>query len=143
MDYEKKFEDNIKRNEKYLKEFKKWLTEKGLADKTISKHLNNARLFIDDYLSHYEITKAEDGLSDVFSFLNGWFIEKCIWSTRNSLKDTAASLKKFYQYMSENNYVDSSHYKKTFDFVKYNMDELLESVDKYNNFDDYDDDYDF
>ena len=78
----------------------------------------------------------------MFSFLNGWFIEKCIWSTRNSLKDTSASLKKFYQYMSENNYVDSSHYKKAFDFVKHNMDELLESVDKYNNFDDYDD-YDF
>lgn len=62
-----------------------------------------------------------------------------MWSSRNSLKETSASLKKFYQYMSENNYVDVNDYKETFDFIKNNMDELLESVDEFNNFDE--DDY--
>ena len=36
-DYEKKMEKNIKRNEKYIKEFEEWLTSNGLAKKTIKK----------------------------------------------------------------------------------------------------------
>ena len=75
----------------------------------------------------------------MFAFLNGWFVEKCMWSSRNSLKETFASLKKFYQYMSENNYVDVNDYKETFKFIKDNMDKLLEYVDEFNNFDE--DDY--
>ena len=136
MDYEKKMNKNVKRNEKYLLEFEKWLNKKGLVDKTIRKHLNNVSLFVNDYLNYYDITKAEDGLDEVFPFLNDWFIRKCLWSSRNSLKETAASLKKFYQYMSENNYVDANDYKETFNFIKDNMNELLESVDEFNNFDD-------
>lgn len=61
-----------------------------------------------------------------------------MWSSRNSLKETAASLKKFYKYMSENDYVDVDDYNDTFKFIKDNMDELLEHVDEFNNFDDED-----
>ena len=139
MDYEKEMNENAKRNEKYLKEFENWLNKKGLVNKTIKKHLNNTDLFINDYLNYYDITKAEDGLGEVFRFLDDWFIRKCMWSSRNSLKETAASLKKFYQYMSENNYVGVNDYKETFDFIKNNMDDLLEHVDEFNNFDE--DDY--
>ncbi len=138
FDYDKKIKANIKRNEKYIKEFEKWLNEKGLAKNTIRKHLNNASLYIDDYLNYYDITKAEDGLDEVFVFLDGWFIEKCTWSTRNSLKETLASLKKFYQYMSENNYIDANDYDSTFKFIRDNMDKLLEHVDEYNSFDEED-----
>ena len=139
MDYEKKANKNIKRNAKYLLEFEKWLTKKGLVNKTIKKHLNNTSLYINNYLNYYDIIKAEDGLDEVFVFLDSWFIEKCLWSSRNSLKETASSLKKFYQFMSENNYVDFDDYKETFDYIKDNMDELLENVDEFNNFDeDYD-----
>ena len=74
----------------------------------------------------------------MFPFLKGWFIEKCMWSSRNLLKETVSSLKKFYQCMSENNYVDVNDYKETFEFVKDNMDKLLEYVDEFNNFDEYD-----
>ncbi len=139
MDYEKKANKNIKRNAKYLLEFEKWLTKKGLVNKTIKKHLNNTSLYINNYLNYYDIIKAEDGLDEVFVFLDSWFIEKCLWSSRNSLKETASSLKKFYQFMSENNYVDFDDYKETFDYIKDNMDELLKNVDEFNNFDeDYD-----
>ena len=90
-------------------------------------------------MNYYDITKVEDGLDEVLPFLNGWFIEKCMWLSRNLLKETASSLKKFYQYMSENNYVGVNDYKETFDFIKNNMDDLLEHVDEFNNFDE--DDY--
>ena len=138
---EKKIKENQTRNKKFIKEFEEWLKEKSLSDKTIKKHISNVDIFINDYLNYYDIVKAENGLEEVFPFLNGWFIEKCMWSSRNSLKETVASLKKFYQYMSENNYVNVNDYKETFDFIKDNMNELLESVDEFNNFDD--DYYDF
>lgn len=134
LDYDKKVEKNNKRNEKYLNEFEKWLNKKDLSNRTIKKHVNNAGLFIDDYLTYYDIIKAENGLDKVYSFLNNWFIEKCLWASRYSLKETIASLKKFYQYMSENNYVDVNEYNNTFKFIKDNMDVLIEHVDQFNNF---------
>ena len=141
VDYEIKEEENRKRNEKYIKEFKRWLNKKNLAAKTIKKHLNNVDLYINDYLNYYDVIKAEDGMSYIYSFLDGWFIEKCMWSTRNSIKETYISIKKFYQFMSENSYVNIEFYKKTCDFIKENMDEILNHVDKYNNLDE-DDFYD-
>lgn len=133
MDYDEKVEENEKRNEKYINEFENWLTEKGLAAKTIKKHLNNVDLYINMYLNYYDITKAEEGMNQIYSFLNGWFIEKCLWSSRNSLKETAASIKKFYQYMSENNYVSSEDYKDMCILIKDNMNDFLEQVDAFDN----------
>ena len=133
FDYDKKVEENRKRNEKYIKEFEMWLKEKCLVDKTIRKHLNNVDLYINDYLNYYDITKVEDGISSVHSFLDGWFIEKCLWASKNSLKETAASIKKFYQYMSENNYVSVVDYKDMCIFIKDSMDEFLETLDAFDN----------
>lgn len=68
MDYEIKMNKNVKRNEKYLNGFKKWLNKKGFTNKTIKKHLSNTDLFINDYLNYYDIVKAENGLEEVFPF---------------------------------------------------------------------------
>ncbi len=75
----------------------------------------------------------EDGITAVYSFLDGWFIEKCLWSSRNSVKETASSIKKFYQCMSEKEYVSKEDYKELCDFIKENMDEFLEQVDAFDN----------
>ena len=99
---EKKIKENQKRNKKFMKEFEEWLNEKGFVKKTIRKHLNNASWYINDYLNYYDITKVEDGMNCIHSFLDGWFIEKCLWASENSLKETAASIKKFYQYIHRN-----------------------------------------
>lgn len=133
VDYEIKVEENRKRNEKYIKEFEEWLNEKGLVKKTIRRHLSNVDLYINDYLNYYDVTKVEDGISSVHSFLDGWFIEKCLWASKNSIKEMAASIKKFYQYMSENNYVSVADYKNMCYFIKENMDEFFEQVDAFDN----------
>ena len=52
MDYDLKLKENIKRNEKFIDEFEKWLIEKKLSDKTINKHLNNIDLYINNYLNY-------------------------------------------------------------------------------------------
>ena len=60
-DYDKKVEENRKRNEKYIKEFEKWLNEKDLVKKTVRKHLNNVDLYINDYLNYYEVHEMQHG----------------------------------------------------------------------------------
>ena len=73
----------------------------------------------------------EDGVHYVYGFLDGWFIEKCLWSSRNSLKETVVSIKKFYQCMSEKEYVSKDDYNELCSFIKENMDEFLEQMDAF------------
>lgn len=49
-EYEQKVEQNQKRDKKYIKKFTEWLNEKGLSKKTIRKHLDNVKLYINEYL---------------------------------------------------------------------------------------------
>lgn len=132
-DLEKKIEENKKRNKKFMKEFEEYLKEKNLKDKTIKKHLSNIDLFINDYLNYYDIETPEEGINSVYSFLSGWFIEKCMWATVYTTKETAASIKKFYAYMSEKGYVKKEDYKELCEELKDSMDEILEYLDAFDN----------
>ena len=53
--------------------------------------------------------------------------------SRNSLKETTASVKKFYQCMSEKGYVSENDYNELSSFIKENMDEFLEQMDSFEN----------
>lgn len=132
-DLEKKIEENKKRNKKFMKEFEEYLKEKNLKDKTIKKHLSNVDLFINDYLNYYDIETPEEGINSVYSFLSGWFIEKCMWATPYTTKEEAASIKKFYAYMSEKGYVKKEDYKELCEELKDSMDEILEYLDAFDN----------
>jgi site-specific recombinase XerD len=132
-DYDKKVELNIERNKKFLEEFEKWLVEKKISKKTIKNHLNNIDLFINSYLNYYDINKMEEGVSMAYEFLDGWFIEKCAWSSKSSIKTTASSIKKFYQCMSELGYVKKEDYKELCDELKDGMEVFLDSMDSYDN----------
>ena len=124
-DLEKKIEENKKRNKKFMKEFEEYLKEKNLKDKTIKKHLSN--------VDYYDIETPEEGINSVYSFLSGWFIEKCMWATVYTTKETAASIKKFYAYMSEKGYVKKEDYKELCEELKDSMDEILEYLDAFDN----------
>lgn len=130
---EKKIKENQKRNKKFMKEFEEWLKEKSLSDKTIKKHLSNVNLFINDYLNYYDVETAEEGINSVYSFLSGWFIEKCMWATPYTTKEEAASIKKFYAYMSEKGYVEKEDYKFLCEELKDSMDEILDTLEAFDN----------
>lgn len=130
--FEKNENENRKRNKKYIKEFNDWLKDNSLSEKNIKKHINNIDLFINEYLNYYEITKMEDGIKEVDSFLDSWFIEKCL-ATKSSLKEEITSLKKFYKCMSEKNYVNEIDYKSMCEEIKENMEIYLEQLNAYEN----------
>ena len=133
--YERNLEKNNKRNEKFLKIFENWLNDQKLSKKTIVKHLSNIDLYINNYLNYYEVTNMENGVSMVYSFLNDWFIRKCMWSSVSSIKETAASIKKFYQCMSEKGYIKKEEYKFLCHEIKDNMDEFIDSFIEYDQYD--------
>lgn len=130
---ERKIKENQTRNKKFIKEFEEWLKEKSLSDKTIKKHISNVDILINDYLNYYDIETAEEGITSVYSFLNGWFIEKCMWATPYTTKEEAASIKKFYAYMSEKGYVEKEDYKFLCEELKDSMDEILDTLEAFDN----------
>ena len=133
MDYELKAEKNSKRNEKFLNEFAGWMEDKNLSERTIKTHLNNASLYLNNYLNYYDIIKMEDGMDHVYSFLDDWFIRKCLWSSKYYIKETASSNKKFYQCMSELGKVSADDYKQMCRIIKDSMDDFYASFDEYMN----------
>ena len=126
--------ENTKRNEDYLKMFKKSLEEKQLTAKTIRKHVSNIDFYLNDYLTYYdEIIKMEDGTQHIGSFIGDWFIRKAIWASKSSIKEMASSLKKFYEYMSALGFVKISDYQDMCYEIKDNMDLYLENLEDYDN----------
>ena len=131
---EKQLKENTKRNEDYLKMFKKSLEEKQLTTKTIRKHISNIDFYLNDYLTYYdEIIKMEDGTQHTRSFLGDWFIRKAMWASKSSIKEMASSLKKFYEYMSALGFVKISDYQEMCYEIKDNMDRYLENLEDYDN----------
>jgi len=120
----------MQKNEKYLKEFENWLIEKGLGAKTINKHMDNIDLFLSDFMAYYLMMPMEEGCSEIGSFFSDFFIPKCMWATPNSVKMTAASIKKFYQCMVELNYVSKEDYDLLVEVIKEEM-EVWEVVAKH------------
>jgi len=105
-DYEKYEVDCEKiraRNKQLLTEFEQWLELAGLSTRTISNHVDNIDLYINEYLLYEEAQEAEYGVSggEVDMFLGYWFIKKATWAGKSAIKGNATSLKKFYTFMLE------------------------------------------
>ena len=129
-------EENELRNKKFIEEFDNWLKKQNLAAKTIKKHISKIELFLNDYLPYYEGETMEEGISSVYTFLGDWFIRKCLWSSKTSIKETAARIKKFYKCMNELGHIDNEQYNFVSFVIKENMDEFLAALEEYEDEDD-------
>ena len=142
VDSTKLYENVEKRNKEYLKMFEKELKESGLSRKTINKHLDNIDLFLNDYLINYmEDAEIDSCLLAVNDFLGYFLISKCMWTSKTSLKETATSIKKFYSCMLRNNLIKEEYYSSLCDLIKRNLDTYLERLDRFDNIDDYPDEW--
>jgi site-specific recombinase XerD len=97
--YEKTCKKIRKENAALLDEFAISLGEKALTEKTIQKHRSNADFFINEFLLYEETRVAAEGPEYISDFLGFWFIRKAMWASPATIKENAASLKKFYQFM--------------------------------------------
>lgn len=137
-EYEKKCIDIIKENEEYLTLFEDDLIGSGFSEKTIVKHIDNVSFYINTFLTYYEPKHMEEGCFTLGSYLGGFFIRKCMWSTPSSIKTTAASIKKFYKCMLKNNKIEADSYEHLCFSIKYDMEDWQSYCAKFNDPNRYD-----
>ncbi len=99
--FEKECEKIRNENENLLTDFLFWLRGKGLSEKTVRKHYENIYFYVNQYLLYDDTTTAAEGVNHVNGFLGYWFIRKALWASATSIRENAASLKKFYTFMLE------------------------------------------
>ena len=118
-------------NAKLLVDFEQWLLGKGLAEKTIRQHTENADFYINDFLLYEDAIPAKNGMANVSMFLGYWFIRKAMWASPASIKQNAVSLKKFYTFMQEQDHIDADDLQYLKETIKEGMPEWVATVERF------------
>lgn len=125
-DYDQKCNEIRMRNEVYLKEFREDLIKSGLKEKTIENHCQNVEFYINTYLLRQAPQEMKSGTDSISGFLGNFFIRKCTWSSPNSIKGNATSIKKFYKSMLQRGYINEEDYGTLVEIIKDEMDDWLQ-----------------
>lgn len=80
-DYEELSKQEREKNKKIIAIFEKWLSEAGLKEKTIHKHIDNVAFYINEYLLYEEIIPAVKGIGSLNGFFDWFFPRKAMWSS--------------------------------------------------------------
>lgn len=73
--YEKECQEIRETNEELLELFEKDMMDKGLADKTINRHLSNVDFYINEYMLREDAMPMEDGVGMLDMFLGDFLFE--------------------------------------------------------------------
>ncbi|MCK4460000.1 MAG: site-specific integrase, partial [Methanosarcinales archaeon] len=124
--------------EELVTSFYKHLTaEKGLHEKTASKHAGEIELFA-TYLEGYALgTLMNVTRMDIEGYLGDWYIRK-VASSRSDLRQVPASFKKFYKFLHERGYLDDEELKDILNACK-NPERYVRRLDAYSELDPYSD----
>lgn len=116
-------------NQRYLRTFENSLLSSGLKEKTIKKHLDNVCLYVEDYLEIYNEGDAVEDVLSMNDFFMHWFPEKVMWSSKNSVKESITSFKKFYKCLKEENLMSETDYKALITLIKSSKAEWIDASD--------------
>ena len=116
-------------NQPILDDFRSWLEQSGLAEKTVKSHVDNIDFFT-KYLVYYEPLKKLDEADggDIWMFLVNWFPRKAMWASQASVKSNIASFKKFFHWMGETGLVSYETVGDVLSRLKEGRDHFLASV---------------
>ena len=103
-------DDLPEENHGYMMAFQKDLAASNLTSQTINHHLENADLFLNEYLWGWEEEHMEDGVARIDSFFMDYFIDQWPWASQTSIRQTAASIKKFYRSMLNHGKIAENEY---------------------------------
>ncbi|MEA3417118.1 MAG: recombinase [Thermodesulfobacteriota bacterium] len=129
--YEKECKQIRKENERLISDFEKWLSNKNLSSKTIEKHTSNVDFYVNEFLLYEDAVEAKDGADEIGMFLGYWFIKKAMWANKTTIKENAASLKKFYQFMYEQGKISEEAFSTLKESIKEEMPEWLATLNRY------------
>jgi site-specific recombinase XerD len=122
-------------NQPILDDFRAWLEQSGLSEKTVKTHVDNINFFTKYLVYSSPLKKLDEADSgDVWMFLADWFPRKALWASATTVKSYCASFKKFFQWMAETRRVSPEVVAGVLDTLKEDRDVFLERVDDYNSY---------
>jgi hypothetical protein len=130
-EYERECNKIKMENGKLLADFEKWLSDKNLSQRTKGRHLSNVEFYINDYLLYDDAIVPAEGPSRIGMFLGDWFIRKAMWAGKTSIKESAASLKQFYQYMLGRGNISKESFQRLKERISKEMPMWLETLERY------------
>ena len=134
MDYDAARDIVRKKNLEYYEAFYDDLVEeKHLSSSTAHRHINNVSCYLDVYLCYYDFMPIEQGCYELGGFLGDFYIRKFLDSSKARIKSIATSVKKFYQFMLKEGYVQQEDYDYLVALIKADKEWWLESMDAYLN----------
>ncbi len=136
-------EEIVEKHTLLLEKFIEKLLNDGLSKKTIKTHLNNVDLFVNHYLAYYwddEINKLDivDLMEAIEEYFSYWYIRKILFSSVSNMKSSITSIKKFFKFLLEINYIDKFTYDLLIDTIKDEKDEWLLEMKRYDEDDEMD-----
>lgn len=131
-EYERQCEARRRENARYLAAFEGYLEAADLSQKTIDGHLDNVVFYLNTYLLREGPLPMEEGCRRADDFFGYFFIYKCMWSTPNTIKSTAGSLKKFYKCMLEHGFIEAESLRYLLETIRDNMGFWIETCKEFN-----------
>jgi site-specific recombinase XerD len=107
-----------KENEAILSSFSKHLSDNGLKEKTVKKHIDNVDFYINYYLLYEDFVTPAKGISLLDEFFTYFFPRKAMWACESTTKESIASLKKFYSFLRVSGLVEETSYKRLLEEIK-------------------------
>ncbi len=129
-------DDLPEENHGYMMMFQKDLAASNLTSQTINHHLENADLFLNEYLWGWEEEHMEDGIARIDSFFMDYFIDQWPWASQTSIRQTAASIKKFYRSMLNHGKVSEDEYQLVGKTIQCRKEKWVEELRRRNEEDD-------
>jgi site-specific recombinase XerD len=130
-EYDRECEKIIADNQAVLEGFADWLIAKGLVEKTIQNHIDNIDFYINVFLLHEELLKPGEGVSRTGLFFGYFFIRKALWSSVATMRQNAASMKKFYSYLNSIGLVSDDDLQDMKDEIKGDLPKYLADMEAY------------
>ncbi|MCK5847365.1 MAG: hypothetical protein KAG84_07995 [Bacteroidales bacterium] len=89
-----------------LEGFELWMEEKGYSSNDIKGHIQNIGFFANQYLLRSDIHLLNESSKEVIPFLQSYFIDKCQWANKESMKNYFSSFRNIYTYLAEINKIN-------------------------------------
>ena len=130
-EYEEKCDRIREENERLIEIFERDLS--GFSDRTVKRHISNVDFYINVFLLREDAVPFQEGVWRINEFLGDFFIRKCAWSTPQTIRSTAASIKKFYKSMAEHGKIRKEDYHSVCEEIKESIEEWQNLCAIYNN----------
>lgn len=120
-------------NKLLLEEFKNYLTNaQGLSKKVVTKHVNNAKFFVNEFMAFYTIKTPLKSADDVLEYFSDWFPRKAAYSAAE-IKTNAGSIKKFLTFMEVAGEISAENVKNAKEDIKDGVEMGIEYLQTINN----------